>query len=371
MAEKLLEVKDLTLSFETAHGSVQAVRGLSFDLYEGETLALVGESGAGKTAAGRAVMGLSAANARILGGTIRFRGQELLSLREEEMARLRGKKIAMIFQDPFSSLDPIMRIGAQLTEAIAAGQKKGPRAGRLGAAQIREKALRLLSDVGIDDAARRFEQYPFELSGGMRQRIVIAIALSQDPELLICDEPTTALDVTIQAQILELLQKIRRERSLAVLFITHSLGVVAELADRVAVMYAGRLCEIGTVREIFYEAVHPYTWALLHALPDADAGKKLTPIPGLPPDMSAPPAGDAFAARNPFALPADFEKQPPLYSLSETHKAAAWLLDVSQPLPETLPEALRTRLEQARKRSEDNRKQEIAQKDPEMNSETR
>ncbi len=222
----------------------------------------------------------------------------------------------MVFQDPLSSLNPIVKVGRQITEAM----------GIQNAAQAKQKALELMEEVGIRDPERRFDQYPFEFSGGMRQRIVIAIALAADPELLICDEPTTALDVTIQAQILELIDRLRRQRQLTVLFITHDLGVVANIADRVAVMYAGKLVEEGTAEEIFYDPRHPYTQALLAAMPDLQSKGRLQAIPGTPPNMLQPPKGDAFAARNPRALQIDFEQEPPMFDISPTHRAATWLL---------------------------------------------
>ncbi|MBO4872366.1 MAG: ABC transporter ATP-binding protein [Lachnospiraceae bacterium] len=345
MAEKVLEVKNLVVSFRTQQGTVQAVRDLSFDLYKGETLALVGESGAGKTVTGRAVMGLLANNAVLEKGEILFRGQDLTKLKEKSLSRIRGRGIAMIFQDPFSSLNPIMRIGAQLTEAILAVRGSREQTAQLSRKEAKAKALQLLESVGIDEAEKRLSQYPFELSGGMRQRVVIAIALAQDPEILICDEPTTALDVTIQAQILELLKKVRSERDFSVLFITHDMGVVADMADRVAILYAGRLCEIGTAKEIFYQPEHPYTWALLQAVPDPSGKGALSFIPGQPPDMLHPPMGDAFASRNPDALPRDFEEQPPLFQLSETHFAATWRLENGAQAV-SMPASLRKRIEE-------------------------
>ncbi len=312
----MLEVKDLRVSFRTDLGTVRAVRGLSLQLQKGSTLAIVGESGSGKSVTSRAIMGILPANAQVEGGQILFRGQDLLQLSEKALTALRGQSIAMVFQDPLSSLNPIVKVGRQITEAM----------GIQNAAQAKQKALELMEEVGIRDPERRFDQYPFEFSGGMRQRIVIAIALAADPELLICDEPTTALDVTIQAQILELIDRLRRQRQLTVLFITHDLGVVANIADRVAVMYAGKLVEEGTAEEIFYDPRHPYTQALLAAMPDLQSKGRLQAIPGTPPNMLQPPKGDAFAARNPRALQIDFEQEPPMFDISPTHRAATWLL---------------------------------------------
>ena len=357
MAQKILEVKNLKTSFRTPNGTLQAVRDVSFDLMKGETLAVVGESGSGKSVTSRAVMGLLAANAVKEGGQILFDGRDLMRISEEEFQTIRGEKIAMVLQDPFSSLDPIMRIGKQLTEAMLMkggvhrmenGQAADGKKERLSRDAAEKKALQLLESVGIDDPARRFHQYPFELSGGMRQRVVIAMALAADPDILICDEPTTALDVTIQAQILDLLNDLKKKRDLSVLFITHDLGVVAKMADRVAVMYAGKICEIGTAEEIFYEPAHPYTWALLSSVPDPDSKKKLEPIPGMPPDMTHPPKGDAFAERNPYAQPKDFEEQPPMFRLTDTHYAATWLLEPGAPKAE-MPAFLKERLAERRK----------------------
>lgn len=227
----------------------------------------------------------------------------------------------MVFQDPLSSLDPVVRVGRQITEAMQ----------NIGKKAAKEKALRLMAEVGIREPERRFYQYPFELSGGMRQRIVIAIALAGDPEVLICDEPTTALDVTIQAQILELINRLKRERALAVLFITHDLGVVANVADDIAVMYAGKIVEKGTAEEIFYDPRHPYTWALLSSVPDPESTEPLEAIPGTPPNMLCPPCGDAFAARNKYALEIDFLQEPPMFEITPTHTASTWLLHPDAP----------------------------------------
>ena len=345
MNETILSVRDLTISFRTAGGLVRAVRGISFDLCRGETLAIVGESGSGKSVTCKAVMGILPGNSIVDGGSIRLSGEEtdLLKLSERGFCRLRGRRISMVFQDPLSSLNPIMRVGKQLTEVMRlAGTPKE---------EAKRRALSLLGEVGIPDPERCYRQYPFELSGGMRQRIVIAIALAADPEILICDEPTTALDVTIQAQILELLARLQKERTLSVIFITHDLGVVANVADRVAVMYAGRIVEEGTAEEIFYSPAHPYTWALLSSMPDLDTRGRLDAIPGTPPNMVAPPPGDAFADRNPYALAIDLEEVPPRFPITETHWAATWLLHPDAPHPE-MPTALKERIQRMKARRE-------------------
>jgi oligopeptide transport system ATP-binding protein len=482
--EKVLEVKNLTISFRTPNGLVRAVRDVSFDLYKGETLAIVGESGSGKSVTTRAIMGILARNAITDDGEILYRNQDLTKLSEENFHLIRGNKIGMIFQDPLSSLNPIMKIGKQITEAmlvngdriksrfhdlyhiefhdylnmetrirlakedtkhkvfeinaevnlsrqekrekisavkaknkaliaelkgylpdlkkkylekkaqakeqikqekevilaekkvafdqiqkelaekkLAIGridkndaaylQAKGEyeevkerlannseafrRRFKVTKKEAFEKAIDIMREVGIPEPEKRFNQYPFQFSGGMRQRIVIAIALTANPELLICDEPTTALDVTIQGQILNLIKDIKKQRDLSVIFITHDLGVVANMADRVAVMYAGKIVEYGSLHDIFYEPKHPYTWALLSSVPDLDTKDKLLSIPGTPPDMLFPPKGDAFADRNQYALKIDFEEQPPFFKVSETHYAATWLLHPDAPKIEMPP----------------------------------
>lgn len=337
MSKPVLNVKDLTIHFTTAAGMVQAVRGVNFELHKGETLAIVGESGSGKSVTSRSIIGILSPNARIIDGSIEYEGENILEYTEEQFATIRGNKVAMIFQDPMSSLNPIMRIGQQITEAltIKLGMEKE---------EAKARALKIMEEVGIPEPEKRYFQYPFQFSGGMRQRIVIAIALVMEPELLICDEPTTALDVTIQAQILDLINELKTKKDLSVIFITHDLGVVANMADRVAVMYAGKIVEIGTAREIFYNPQHPYTWALLSSMPDLDSKEKLFAIPGTPPDMLYPPAGDAFADRNAFAMQIDFEEEPPLFKVSDTHYAATWLLHPDAPNVE-LPPILKARLE--------------------------
>ena len=318
----MLKVKDLNVEFNAKEKIIHAVRGIDFTLFKGETLAIVGESGSGKSVTSRTIMGLLGYNARV-SGEILLEGENLLKLNEAQMCKIRGKRIAMVFQDPFSSLDPIMKVGKQLTEAMDAGV--------LDKGQRRELALKLMREVGIPEPEKRIDQYPFELSGGMRQRIVIAIALASNPDILICDEPTTALDVTIQAQILELIEGLKKQRRLSVIFITHDLGVVAKVADRIAVMYAGKIVEVGTVNEIFYESRHPYTWALLSCAPRLDESKKLKSIEGTAPDLSKEIIGDAFAPRNEYALNIDFVAEPPEYKLSETHSVYSWLMHEDAP----------------------------------------
>ncbi len=483
---KVLEVKDLNISFTTDNGLVKAVRGVSFDLHEGETLCIVGESGSGKSVTSKAIMGILAANAIVESGSIMYEGENLLEVSEDEFHRIRGKKIGMIFQDPLSSLNPIVKIGPQITEAMlvsadklkrmyndlvsgdlvayknaqqkadarieraqfackrklqeiakdetmskdekkaasaaakaalkekvsqikaqlkadlpalkkkleetkksakaevkaykkkiqdqyaqeraalqeqlkAASTKEDKKAIKLQMkalkdreenelcitkAEAKRRALEIMKEVGIPDPDRRFNQFPFEFSGGMRQRIVIAIALIAAPDILICDEPTTALDVTIQAQILELIKKIKRERKLSCIFITHDLGVVANMADRVAVMYAGKIVEYGTAEEVFFDPRHPYTWALLSSIPDVDSKERLDAIPGTPPNMIYPPKGDAFALRSKYAMKIDFEQEPPYFKLSDTHYAATWLLHENAPKVE-MPKIVSERIKNA------------------------
>lgn len=323
--EKILEVVDLNISFQTNNGKVHAVRGVSFDLYKGETLAIVGESGSGKSVCTKGIMGIIASNGEYSSGSILFDEKDIVKMNEKELQQIRGKRIAMIFQDPMTSLNPVMTIGKQIAEGIIKHQG-------LSKAEAKEKAIELIDLVGISNPKERYRQYPHQFSGGMRQRIVIAIALACNPEILICDEPTTALDVTIQAQILELINKLQKKTGVSVIFITHDLGVVANVADRVMVMYAGRVVESGTADEIFYTPRHPYTWGLLASMPTLDTSDEhLYSIPGSPPDMTSPPKGDAFSLRNEFALKIDFEMQPPLFQVSDTHYAATWLLHPNAP----------------------------------------
>jgi oligopeptide transport system ATP-binding protein len=319
--QSLLEVRDLRVSFSTYAGEVQAVRGVSFDLRRGETLAIVGESGSGKSVTAKSIMRLNPeANTIVRGGEILFEGQDLLKLSEKRMQDVRGTKIAMVFQDPMTSLDPTMRVGRQITESLK--EHLG-----LSTQRARERAVELLTLVGIPNPRDRVKQYPHQFSGGMRQRVVIAIALACDPQILIADEPTTALDVTIQAQILELLRELQEQLGMSVILITHDLGVVAHTAHRVAVMYGGKIIETGTLREIFYNPQMPYTWGLLSSipLPTADRGQELIPIPGSPPDMLDPPKGCPYTPRCPYAMRICGEEMPEYTTLSSEHKAACWL----------------------------------------------
>ena len=292
---KIIEVKNLEISFDTFAGKVQAIRNVSFDLYQGETLAIVGESGSGKSVTTRSIMGLLASNANIENGEILFNGSDIVKKSEKEMQKIRGKDISMIFQDPMTSLDPTMPIGRQVAESLVKHTK-------ISKKEALKQALELLNLVGIPNAEKRLKNYPHQFSGGQRQRIVIAIALICYPQVLIADEPTTALDVTIQAQIIELLKDIQQKMNSSIIFITHDLGVVANVADRVAVMYGGKIVEIGTAREIFYNPQHPYTWGLLGSMPTLEStGKRLYAIPGSPPDLLKPPTGDAFYRKRPIA----------------------------------------------------------------------
>ena len=319
--ENILEVNDLHVSFDTYAGEVQAIRGVSFSLAKGEVLAIVGESGSGKSVTAKTLMRLNpTSNTCIKSGEILYNGQDLTKVSEVEMQRLRGADISMIFQDPMTALNPTMPIGMQIMENIKKHQ-------RLNNSDAKKRAIELLHLVGITKPELRFKQYPHQFSGGMRQRIVIAIALASNPKILIADEPTTALDVSIQSQILELLQDIQKKMGLSIIFITHDLGVVAKMADRVAVMYAGKIIEIGTTDEIFYDPRHPYTWGLLAAMPKLDTKDELLyTIPGSPPNLLYPPAGDAFAERNSQALKIDFIEEPPFFKVTETHYASTWLM---------------------------------------------
>ncbi|MEY8370520.1 ABC transporter ATP-binding protein [Aerococcaceae bacterium 50-4] len=332
--ENILEVKDLEINFKTYSGDVQAIRKVNFDLKHGETLAIVGESGSGKSVTVRTIMRLLANNADVKGGQILFDGDDLLNKSEKEMQNIRGKDIAMIFQDPMTSLNPTMKIGKQIAEPIMLHQDKSKK-------EAYARAEELLELVGIPKAHERMDHYPHQFSGGQRQRIVIAIALACNPRILIADEPTTALDVTIQAQILELMKELQNKIDTSIIFITHDLGVVANVADRVAVMYAGKIVEYGEVDEIFFNPQHPYTWGLIGSMPTLDTSGKLVSIPGTPPDLLDPPKGDAFALRSDYAMEIDYEEEPPLFQVSPTHAAATWLLHPDAPAVEAPAEIQR------------------------------
>ena len=330
--EKILSVEDLNVKFHLRGKTLHAIRNLSMDLYKGETLAIVGESGSGKSVLNKNFIGLLDNNGFISGGTINYYGMDstpvvdLAKFKDEkDWLKIRGKEISMILQDPMTSLNPLKTIGVQIAEAIRIHQN-------LKGDDLKKAVISLLEEVGIEDAANRYSQYPHEFSGGMRQRVVIAIAVACQPKILICDEPTTALDVTIQAQILDLLKELKNRFFLTIIFITHDLGVVANVADRVAVMYAGDIVEVGLSEEVFYDPRHPYTWALLSSLPQLGVkGEELYSIKGTPPNLFMPVEGDAFAVRNPQALEIDHLVSPPYFEISPTHKAKTWLLDPRAP----------------------------------------
>ena len=313
--EVVLSVRDLEIKFKVRHHYLNAIRRISLDLYQGETLAIVGESGSGKSVLIKSFTGMLESNGIITGGSIYFEGKDLTKKKKnKEWQGIRGGSIATVFQDPMTSLNPVRTIGSQITEVIIKHQKVSKK-------EAKEQAIDLMQRVGIKDARNRFEDYPHQYSGGMRQRIVIAIALACRPKILICDEPTTALDVTIQAQILQL-----------IIYITHDLGVVANVADRVVVMYAGQIIEYGEVEEIFYEPAHPYTWALLLSLPQLGTkGDELYSIGGTPPSLYNQIIGDAFAPRNQYAMRIDFEEEPPFFEVTPTHYVKTWLRDSRAP----------------------------------------
>ncbi len=351
----ILDIRNLDISFKTNAGVIHAIRGANIDLCKGETIAVVGESGSGKSVTMKAVMGLLDSNATVNSGEIIYnyvdasgkkQSVDLLKMPKKQLRQqINGQRIAMVFQDPMTSLDPTMTIGKQIMEGMFLHKNMSKEAARA-------RAIELLELVGIPEAEKRFKNYPHQLSGGMRQRVVIAIALSADPDILICDEPTTALDVTIQARILELIMDIQKKMGLSVIYITHDLGVVAKVADYVLVMYAGKVVEIGNVNDIFYDPRHPYTWGLLSAMPDLDTDDdRLYSIPGSPPNLLHEPKGDAFAARNPFAMVIDEKAEPPMFEISRTHRAATWLLHPDAPKIEMPPE-LKARIKRAQKEAE-------------------
>ena len=355
MSEYLVNIKNERLSFFTPAGEVKALNDVSLHLKEGEVLGIVGESGSGKSVTMKAAMGILASNATVTNGSIEYTyrndggNMETVDILKKDKKWIRrnvnGKRIAMVFQDPMTSLDPTMSIGKQIMEGMI-WHYKTPKA------EAWKRSVELLKEVGIEDAEKRMKNYPHQLSGGMRQRVVIAIALSCNPELLICDEPTTALDVTIQAKIIELIRKVQKERGISVIYITHDLGVVAKVADYVNVMYAGKIVEKGLINDIFYDPRHPYTWGLLSAMPDLETDdERLYTIPGSPPNLLHEKPGDAFAPRNKYALVLDDKADPPMFRISDTHYAATWLLDPRAPKVE-MPEELKTRLERMKKEAE-------------------
>lgn len=318
---KILEVKNLTVHIKTHKGVVQAVRGVDFYLNEQETLAVVGESGSGKSITMKGVMGILPKNGKVVEGSVMFQGNDLTKYSERQMQQVRGSEIAMIFQDPMTSLNPTMKVGKQIEEMLKEHRKEMSKADR------KARAIELLSLVGISNPEARYDQYPHQLSGGMRQRVVIAIALACDPKVLIADEPTTALDVTIQAQILDLMKDLQKKTGMGIIFITHNLGVVADICDKVSVMYAGKIVEQGLVDDIFYEPAHPYTKGLLRSMPrvDAESYERLIPIEGTPVDMLNPPEGCPFAPRCEHCMKICLKKMPPYVEVGEKHRSACWL----------------------------------------------
>ena len=325
MARKLLSVRDLKTSFFTHVGEVKAVRGISFDVNEGEVLGIVGESGSGKSVTSLSIMGLLQYPGRVVDGEILLNGEDILTYSKDQMRKVRGKEIAMIFQDPMTSLNPVYTIGNQVMEMILEHEKMTKR-------EARARAIEMLKLVGIPAAEKRLDSYPHEFSGGMRQRVMIALALSCNPKLLIADEPTTALDVTIQAQILSLIKSLNKQFGMTTMLITHDLGVVATVCDKVAVMYGGLIMEYGTVDEIFYHPRHPYTMGLLGSIPHVDGGEKrrLIPIDGTPPDLINPPKGCPFSTRCKYCMNVCTQEQPP-YFAEDKHRTMCWMLDVDAP----------------------------------------
>lgn len=350
--EPILNIRNLDITFRTTAGPVHAIRGVNIDLMKGETVAIVGESGSGKSVTMRAAMGILASNAVINSGEIDFTYHhddgtpETVDILKQSKKWIRhhinGKRISMIFQDPMTSLDPTMQIGKQIMEGMI-WHYKTPKE------EAWKKAVELLEEVGMEEPEKRMKEYPHQLSGGMRQRVVIACALACNPDLLICDEPTTALDVTIQEKIIELIRKVQRERGISVIYITHDLGVVAKVADFVDVMYAGKIVERGNVDEIFYDPRHPYTWGLLSAMPDLDTNdERLYTIPGSPPNLLHEKPGDAFAPRNRYALEIDDKLEPPVFQISRNHFVASWLLDPRAPKVE-MPKELKDKIERMKR----------------------
>ncbi len=318
---KLLEVKDLQVSFFTPAGEVQAVGGISYDLNYGEVMGVVGESGSGKSVEAYSIMGLLQSPGKVIGGSITFEDQDVLAKTSQEMTEFRGKEVSMIFQNPMTCLNPVYTMGNQLVEALRAHDKA------ISNADAHKRAEEMLELVGINNVKKRMKQYPHEFSGGMRQRVMIAMGLICNPKLLIADEPTTALDVTIQAQILELMKELQKKTGMGIIFITHNLGVVAEICDKVSVMYAGKIVEQGPVNDIFYKPGHPYTVGLLRSMPrvDAESYERLIPIEGTPVDMLNPPPGCPFAPRCEHAMKVCLRQMPPYVEMGGNHRSACWL----------------------------------------------
>ena len=324
--EELLKIEHLSVGIQSPTGKVQAVRDVSLELHPGEVLAIVGESGCGKSMLCKSIMKLLPKSAKIEGGSILANGVDITNYSEKDMRKLRGKLFSFVFQDPMTALNPTIPIGKQIAEAILVHEPK------LSRQEVYDRVISLMELVGIRQPHERYKLYPYNFSGGMRQRSVMAIALASNPRILLADEPTTALDVTIQAQILDLLKQIQQKLGTATILVSHDLGVVARAADRVAIMYAGKIVEIGTAEEVYYDPRHPYTWALLQSLPALNKGREeLKTIPGMPPTLVDPPAGDAFACRNEYALEIDYHQQPPMFQITDTHYAATWLLDPRAP----------------------------------------
>ena len=338
----LLEVKHLHTFFKTRKGIVKAVNDVSYSLEPGRTIGIVGESGSGKSVSAMSILRLLDGNGYIDSGEVIFEGQDLTKLKIDELYKIRGDKISVIFQEPMTSLNPVFTIKKQIAEPfiIHRGMNKK---------QAEQEVIKMLEAVQIPNPEAVARQYPHQLSGGMRQRVMIAMALACRPKILIADEPTTALDVTIQAQILRLMNDLQRENGTSIIFITHDLGVVANMADRIAIMYAGKVVEYGTADDVFYDPRHPYTWALLASMPDLETKEKLDAIPGTPPNMIIPPKGDAFAPRNHYAMQIDYDEQPPMFQVSPTHSAATWLLHPNAPKVEP-PAIVRERIERMKRR---------------------
>ena len=328
--EEVLKIENLSVGIASPTGKIQAVRDVSFQLHPGEVLAIVGESGCGKSMLCKAIMKLLPKSAKIEDGKIIANGVDITDYADRDMRKLRGKLFSMIFQDPMNALNPTIPIGKQIAEAILVHEPK------LSKEEAYNRVIELMELVGIQQPHERYKLYPYNFSGGMRQRSVMAIALAANPRILLADEPTTALDVTIQAQILDLLKEIQVKLGTATILVSHDLGVVARCADRVAIMYAGKIVEIGTAEEVYYDPRHPYTWGLMQSLPALNKGaKELKTIPGMPPTLIDPPIGDAFACRNEYALEIDYREQPPMFKITDTHYAATWLLDARAPKVES------------------------------------